>query len=141
MALNRVILSGRLTKDLEIKKTTSGKSVVSFTLAVDGRKDANGNQTADFISCTAWNGTADLLVKYCKKGSLIGVDGELHTRSYEKKDGTKARVTEVIAKEVTFFSTKGKNEEVEQITEVQQETTSGEVLDIDGDLTPEDLPF
>ena len=83
--INRIILVGRLTRDPELRSTQSGKSVVSFTLAVDRRKsrDADPNMpTADFISCVAWNQTAELMSRYTHKGSQIGVEGRIQTRNY-----------------------------------------------------------
>ena len=93
---------GRLTRDPELRSTQSGKSVVSFTLAVDRRKsrDADPNMpTADFISCVAWRQNADFLGRYGHKGDVIGVDGRIQTRTYEK-DGTTVYVTEVVAESV-----------------------------------------
>ena len=87
--INRVVLVGRLTKDPEVRKTTSGISTTRFTLACDRRyqsKDAQG-QTADFISCVAWRQSADFLGNYAKKGSIVGVEGRITTGSYEGQNG------------------------------------------------------
>lgn len=100
--MNHVQLVGRVTKDIEVKKTQSGKSFCNFTLAVDRRfKDANGQRQADFISCIAWNQTADFLGKYFRKGSRIGVCGSIQTRTSEK-DGQKTYYTEVLVEEAEF---------------------------------------
>lgn len=110
--INRVILVGRLTKDVELRKTASGNSVVSFTLAVSRRVNKNNtaaNQpTADFISCVAWNQTADLMKSYLHKGSQIGVEGKIQTRSYDDPNipGKKVYVTEVLCDSVTFLDSK-----------------------------------
>lgn len=103
--INRVVLVGRLTRDVEVRKTGSGLSVASFTVAVSrrfARQDAqNNNQpTADFISCVAWRQAADFLGNYGKKGTLIGVEGRLQTRSYDGNDGRKGYVTEVVCDNV-----------------------------------------
>ena len=104
--MNKVILTGRLTKDIEVKTTSNDKEYCSFTIAVDRRfKDADGNRQADFISCTAWNKTAEFLGKYFHKGSRIGICGSIQTRSYEK-DGQKVFVTEVLVEEVEFLDSK-----------------------------------
>lgn len=104
--MNKVILTGRLTKDIEVKTTSNDKEYCSFTIAVDRRfKDADGNRQADFISCTAWNKTAEFLGKYFHKGSRIGICGSIQTRSYEK-DGQKVFVTEVLVEEAEFLDSK-----------------------------------
>ena len=107
MSINRVVLTGRLTKDVELGATPSGNNVASFTVAVDGfGRDQNNNSVnqASFISCVAWNQQAKFLSTYCKKGSLVALEGRLQTRSYDRKDGTKAYVTEVIADRVENLS-------------------------------------
>jgi len=109
--INRVILVGRLTKDLVVRKTPSGASVASFTLAVSRRKskDAASQPDADFIGCVAWNQTADLLCQYMHKGSQIGVEGRIQTRNYDDPNtpGKKVYVTEVVCEQITFLESKG----------------------------------
>ena len=91
---------GRLTKTPDIKQTTSGKNVCTFTLAVDRRyKGADGKTTADFFSVQAWEKLAELCARYLDKGSKVFISGELRNRSYEAKDGSKRTVTEIIANE------------------------------------------
>ena len=99
--INRVILTGRLTKDPELRKTQTGKSVANFTVAVDRmrRKDQEVADT-DFISCQAWNKTAEYIGNYAKKGTLIGVDGRIQTRNYDNASGQKVHVTEVVCERV-----------------------------------------
>ena len=113
MSINRVVLTGRLTRDVELRATTSGANVVSFTIAVDNNysKDQNNNATnqASFISCVAWNNSAKFVSTYCKKGSLVAVEGRIQTRSYDRKDGTKAYVTEVIVDRVENLSPRDNN--------------------------------
>ena len=109
MSINKVILTGRLTKDVELRATPSGANVASFTVAVDGfGRDQNNNPVnqASFINCVAWNTQAKFISTYCKKGSLVALEGRLQTRSYDRKDGTKAYVTEVIADRVENLSPK-----------------------------------
>lgn len=96
--MNFVLLMGRFVADPELKKTTSGKSVCTFTLAVDKGKDRG----ADFIDTVAWEKTAEFICKYFKKGDPIIIDGAVNTRTYEDKDGKKRKVTEVTAKNVEF---------------------------------------
>ena len=97
--INRVVLVGRITKDAETKKTQSGLSVCSFSIAVD-RKDGT-----DFIDCVAWRQAADFMGSYVKKGDLIAVDGRLQTRQWER-DGHKNKATEVIADSVRRLTPK-----------------------------------
>lgn len=113
--INNVTLTGRITKDLEKHQTNKGTSVVNFSLAVDRRfKDSNGNREADFISIQAWGLTADLLCKYCGKGSLIGIEGRIQTRNYENNQGQRVYVTEVVAENVTFLDSKKNNDQGQQ---------------------------
>ena len=100
--MNEVILIGRVTKDIEVRKTQSGKSVASFTLAVDRRKKEDG---ADFIPCIAWDKAAETIARYVHKGDLFGVTGYIQTRSYEK-DGRKNYVTEVVTTGFQFLERK-----------------------------------
>lgn len=109
--INRVILVGRLTKDPVLRKTNTGRSVISFTLAVDRRRSANtdpNQPTADFIPCTAWNQVADLIAQYTHKGSQIGVEGRISTRNYDDPNnpGKKVYVTEVVCDSLTFLDTR-----------------------------------
>lgn len=104
--INNVVLVGRLTKDVEVKKTQSGLSVASFTIACDRRlsqeQKNNGEQSADFISCVAWRGSADFLGRYAHKGDTVGVEGRIQTRNYDR-DGQKVYVTEIIANSVSIL--------------------------------------
>lgn len=109
--INNVSLTGRITKDLEKKETGKGTSVVNFSLAVDRRfKNSNGDREADFIGIQAWGMTADLLCKYCGKGSLVGIEGRIQTRNYENNQGQRVYVTEVVAENVTFLDSKKSNQ-------------------------------
>lgn len=102
--INRVVLVGRLTKDIEVRKTTSGLSTTTFTLACNRRytsKDSNG-QTADFINCVAWRQQADFLGSYAHKGNIVGIEGRIQTRSYDGQNG-KVYVTEVVCDSVQLI--------------------------------------
>lgn len=106
--INRTVLVGRLTKDPEVRKTQSGISCAMFTVACDRnrKKDENSSEpTADFISCVAWRQPADFLCQYAHKGSLVGVDGRIQTRTYEK-DGQRIYMTEVVADQVRLLEPK-----------------------------------
>lgn len=107
--MNRATLVGRLTKEPELRATTSGVSVCSFTIAVDRRFKQEGQPSADFIPVVAWRGQADNCGKYLTKGSQVAVCGSIQTRTYDDKNGKKVHITEVVADEVQFLS-KGSNE-------------------------------
>lgn len=101
--LNKVILGGRLTNDVELKQTPQGVSVCSFSLAVNRKgKDAQ----ADFINCQAWRGTAEFISKYFKKGNPICIVGSIQTRTWEDQSGNKRYATEVNADEAYFVEGK-----------------------------------
>ena len=100
--MNNVSLIGRLTKDVQERRTQNGTPVASFTLAVDRRKKEDG---ADFIPCIAWNKSAETIAKYVHKGDLFGVTGYIQTRSYEK-DGKMNYFTEVVTTSFQFLERK-----------------------------------
>ena len=104
--INRVVLVGRLTKDPVLRKTASGTSVVSFTVACTRRFKQEGQPDADFINTVAWNKTADIVAQYTHKGSLVGVEGRIQTRSYDDPNGRRVYVTEVVADSVQFLESK-----------------------------------
>ena len=96
--INRVVLVGRLTRDPELKTTTTGKSVCDFGIAVTKRiKPTDGSPDADFFNVSAWNQTAEYVSNYLHKGRLVAVDGRLQSRKYTAKDGTNREVIEVVA--------------------------------------------
>jgi len=102
--LNRVVLIGHLTKDPELRTTSNGISVTSFTIAVDRNfNNQQGEKEADFIPVVAWRKLADTCAKYLAKGRLVAVSGRMQVRSYEGKDGLKRYITEVVADEVQFL--------------------------------------
>lgn len=109
--LNVVALTGRLTRDVELKYTQGGDAVCRFTLAVNRPfKNANGENEADFVNCTAWRKTAETMSNFLSKGSLIGVEGAIRTGSYEK-DGQRIFTTEVNVNNFTFLETKREAEQ------------------------------
>lgn len=121
--INRSVLVGRLTKDVELRYTNSNIAVATFTMAVDrGFKNAQGEKETDFIPIVVWKKSAENVAKYLNKGSLVGVDGRIQTRNYEAADGTRRYITEVVADNVRFLDTKKQSDqgrsldiEVEQI--------------------------
>ena len=108
--MNKVILTGRLTKTPEAKQTHNGVSVTTFSLAVTRRMNRD---EADFINVVAWRGLADNCAKYLDKGRQVCVVGELRTRSYDAADGGKRYITEVVADDVEFLSS-GQKQQVQE---------------------------
>lgn len=104
--INRAIIVGRITKDPILRKTQSGTSVVSFTIACNHRVKQQGQPDADFINCVAWNRTADFMVQYVRKGALLGVEGRIQTRNYDDRDGKRVYVTEVVADSVQLLESR-----------------------------------
>ena len=109
-SFNKVILVGNLTADPELKKTPSGVSVTSFSIAVNRRFTKQGEQTqTDFINIVAWRQTAEFVARYFNKGKPILICGQLQTRSWTDQNGQKRYTTEVVADEATFVENKGGN--------------------------------
>lgn len=148
--LNKIILSGRLVRDPEMRTTQSGKSIASFTLAVERDFAPQGQQKeTDFINCTAWNGTADFISRYFSKGSMATVCGSLQIQTYTDRDGNKRTSPNVNVENVYFAGEKRaeKSENVEKSKSAAKGKSAYsskatpkqtfEEMDGDGD----DLPF
>ena len=105
--INSVILTGRLTKNIDLRQTSAGKAMTYFTLAVNRVfKKEQGGSDADFITCVAFGVQAENMARYLTQGSLIAVEGRISTRNFQGKDGNTVYVTEVIANNVTFLESK-----------------------------------
>lgn len=105
--LNVIAIMGRLSRDPELRQTTTGKSVASFTIACSrGRKDANGKDLVDWIPVVAWEHTAEFVCKYFEKGSLIAIDGRLQSRTYKDRDGNNRTAIEIVANNANFAGSK-----------------------------------
>ena len=103
---NKTILGGRLTADPELKTTSSGVSVTSFTIAVNRKPDKNGESKADFFTCVAWRSTAEFITRYFRKASSICLIGSMQNRGWEAQDGTKRTATELIVDDAYFVDSK-----------------------------------
>ena len=104
--MNKVILVGRFARDPELRTTGSGKSVATFSLAVDRRYKQEGQPEADFFNIVAWGKQAETICQYLGKGRQIALTGRLQSRSYDAQDGTKRYVTEVVLEEFDFIGSK-----------------------------------
>lgn len=149
MGLNKVILVGRLTRDPEIRYTTSNRAVAQFTVAIDRpfTNQASGQREADFINVVAWDKIGENVGKYLTKGRLCAVEGRMQTRSYENNEGRKVYVTEVIASNVQFLERKQDNSNFENMPEppIQESKTEEkdpfEMMAQAVEITDNDLPF
>lgn len=137
--MNRVILVGNLTKDPEFTTTSNGVSLCRFTLAVQRRYKAEGQEPeTDFIPIIVWRGQAENCNKFLKKGNKAGVVGSMQIRNYDAQDGTKRYVTEVIADEVEFLNSKPtSNDPIKDKMEKEKQEIMSKFEPIDED----DLPF
>ncbi|WP_195340944.1 single-stranded DNA-binding protein [Lacticaseibacillus paracasei] len=105
--LNSVSLTGRLTRDVDLRYTQSGTAVGSFTLAVDRKfKSKNGERETDFVNCQIWRKSAENFANFTKKGSLVGVEGHIQTRTYDNAQGQKVFVTEVIVENFALLESR-----------------------------------
>lgn len=105
--LNVIAIMGRLSRDPELRQTTTGKNVASFTIACSrGRRDANGKDLVDWIPVVAWEHTAEFVCKYFEKGSLIAIDGRLQSRTYKDRDGNNRTAIEIVANNANFAGSK-----------------------------------
>lgn len=108
--INRVVMTGRLTKDPDLRYTPNGVAVTTVTLAVDRRfKKPNSEREADFVSCVIWQKTAENFANFFHKGSLVGIEGRIQTRNYENQQGQRVYVTEVVVENFSFLEPMNRN--------------------------------
>ena len=130
--MNSVCIVGRVTKDIQERRTQNGTPVVSFTLAVDRRKKEDG---ADFIPCIAWDKAAETIAKYVHKGDMLGVTGYIQTRSYEK-DGRRNYATEVVTTSFQFLERKREMQSDSHSGQNKSDSYDGWANDIDSSEIP-----
>lgn len=136
--MNKVIIMGRLVRDPEERSTTNGMTITRYTLAVDRRgKKKDGEQTADFIPCVAFDKSGEFAAKYFHKGTKVLVSGRIQTGSYTNKDGNKVYTTEVIIEEQEFAESKGAQNAAEGV----QKTADEGFMSIPDGVEDEGLPF
>lgn len=136
--LNVTAIMGRLSRDPELRQTTTGKNVASFTIACSrGRKDANGKDLVDWIPVVAWEHTAEFVCKYFEKGSLIAIDGRLQSRTYKDRDGNNRTAIEIVANNANFAgskSTGGGSNSVPTGNSYNEPTVQYDEIEDNGDL-------
>lgn len=132
MSLNRIVVMGRITRDIELRRTQTGTPVASFTLAVDRdfKDKQTGEKQADFLDVTAWRGTAEFASRYFGKGRMAIVEGRLQMRDWTDKEGNKRRSAEIVADNIYFGDSKKSESSYTQAEPKFEE--------LDG---PEDWPF
>ena len=126
--MNKFVAVGRTTKDCDIRSTSTGKQVASFTLAVDRDvKNAQGEKVADLIPCVVWGTLADGCEKYVIKGKQLAVAGRIQTRNYEDKDGQRRYITEVIVSDLQLLGSR---------QDAQEQAQEPELEEVDDDTLP-----
>lgn len=137
--MNRCVLVGRLTKDPDLRYTPQGVAVASFTLAVNRQyTNQNGDREADFINVVCWRKQGENVANYCKKGSLVGIDGRIQSRTYDGQNG-KVYVTEVVADSVQFLEPKGQQQPQQPQKKQNEDPFQGKGQPVDYD--PDEIPF
>lgn len=143
--MNKLIITGNLCKDIELRYTTSNIPVLQNTVAVKNDfKNANGEYDSEFINIVVWRQIAEFLNNYAAKGSKVLVEGRLTNRSYDKQDGTKGYVTEVVAEKVELLDTKKKENTSTETQDAPVQEKQGDPFKEFGSeivLTDDDLPF
>lgn len=142
--MNKVMITGRLTRDPELRYTGSNVPVCEFTVATNRPVNRDGEKVADFITCVAWRGLGENVSKFQRKGSLVGVIGSMRTDTFDKADGTKGYKTYVLADEVEFLESKktAVDEKTEQeITEAVEESDPYADFGASLEISEEELPF
>lgn len=129
--MNNVNIIGRLTRDVEVRKTSTNKSVSSFSIAVDNLAKNEGEKTTSFFNCNAWNSVAETLSKYTRKGDRIALSGSLIQRNYEK-NGEKISVVEINVNSITLIENKKENASV---------NSENKSVENDNKINDDDLPF
>jgi len=140
--MNQVNLTGRLTKDVEVRYTQSGKAVGSGTIAVTRRfKNADGNTDSDFIQYVVWGKSAEILSQYTSKGTLVALTGSWQTRSYEKDDGTRVYVNELNVENFDFLEKKSDSQQSAPKTQAPDPFANQGNKSNELDISDDDLPF
>ena len=139
---NLVVLTGRLTADPELKSTSNGLSVTTFSIAVDRRYRSGEERQTDFINIVAWRQSAEFITKYFKKGNLIGIEGSIQTRRYQDKNGNNRTAFEVVVNNVQFVESK-RDSGAPMGDSAPASFSNADVNDFAdlGDATDDDLPF
>lgn len=134
--INNVTLQGRLTANADLRRTTAGKSVTSFCIAVERDYAQNGERQADFINLVAWEHTAEFITKYFSKGDMIVITGSIRTRKYEDSNGNNRTATEVLIDKANFCGSKTEKKEDPKPNDADPFDLSGFEEILSGDEAP-----
>lgn len=137
--MNKVILTGRLTRDPELRYTANNKAVCDFTIATNRPVVRDGERVADFINCRVWNKTAENLAKYQAKGNMIAVSGRMQVDNYQDNEGKNRNYTYVLVEDLEYLERKKENNQ-EEVKEIENFSTTTEVQQ-QFDYDSSDLPF
>lgn len=135
--MNTFAGTGRMTKDPELRKTSAGKSVTVFSLAIKRKYASSNGQDVDYINCEIWGKGAENTKKYCSKGSLVAITGSLQSKSYENSSGQKVNQTVVVCDSIEFIDTKKKEQTLNQQNQFTQQNMQNDNFGI----FPEDIQF
>lgn len=135
--MNKCIITGRIAHDLELRATTTGKSICDFRLATNRPVLRDGERVADFINCRVWNKTAENLVKYQTKGNMIAVSGRMQIDVYQDNEGKNKYNTYILVEELEFLESRKKEEEYNEFKDFKINTEVEQQFD----YMDEDLPF
>lgn len=139
--MNKVIITGRFTRDPEIKYTNDGTSIAKFSIAVNRRFVKDGSdQRADFLNCTAFGKSAEFIEKHFSKGMKAELSGRIQTGSYTNRDGQKVYTTDIVVEEIEFGESKGSNQSQQKSEVPRPETNPDEFMSIP-DGIDEEMPF
>lgn len=143
--INRSVLVGRLTRDVDLRYTAGGTAVGNFTIAVDRQfTNSNGEREADFINCVIWRKSAENFANFTHKGSLVGIDGRIQTRNYENQQGQRVYVTEVVVDNFALLEPKSANTNNStnpQAANPNSSSTANNSNPTTNDSKPEEDPF
>lgn len=143
--INRSVLVGRLTRDVDLRYTAGGTAVGNFTIAVDRQfTNSNGEREADFINCVIWRKSAENFANFTHKGSLVGIDGRIQTRNYENQQGQRVYVTEVVVDNFALLEPKSaniNNSTNPQAANPNSSSTANNSNPTTNDSKPEEDPF
>ncbi len=142
--MNKIIITGNLCKDIELRYTNNKIAVLQNTVAVKNDfKNADGEYDSEFINIVVWRQTAEFLNNYAAKGSKVLVEGRLTNRTYDKQDGTKGYITEVVAEKIELLGSPAKSENKEHKTDEKAPEQNDPFKEFGEEviLTDDDLPF
>ena len=140
--INNVVLTGRLTKEIDLKYTQNGTAVGTFNLAVERQfKAQNGERETDFVNCVIWRKAAENLANFTRKGSLVGIQGRIQTRNYENQNGQRVYVTEVVVENFTLLESRSVTEQRDNNVSRNEQTNNYKQNDFNQKRDQQEPPY